>query len=503
MISFEKKLARAKELLAECCDIAGILEILEWDRCTYMPKGSCAGRASQIASLQAIEHRLATAPELQKLSAFLSEHASALDPDSDDFKLIQKLGRMIAKQRAVPEKFVREKAEATALAGDAWERARLQNDYSVYEPALRKVIDFDLEYSTFFPEAKHPLDPHLDNFDEGFTAADADSLFAGLEPAQKAILRKALPARAPRGLFAGLDFPDGKQLEFTRETVTAMGFDWKIGRQDLTIHPFTATLGPRDVRITTKPVPGAPFSALFSSIHECGHALYEQGMSDGIAGTLLSLTIPLSLHESQSRLWENMVGRSSHFWKHFYPRAATLVHGLDRIPFDEFLAEINSVECSPIRTEADELTYNLHIILRYRLEKGLMEGRFGTKDLNGRWNAMMKELLGVDVKDDLHGILQDIHWSCGEFGYFPTYACGNIIAAEVWKKALEEKPEIPSALETGDCSVLRNWLKEEIHRFGGKYTTKELLKKITGQAALDPKPYLDYLSVKYTGEHHA
>ena len=277
-----------------------------------------------------------------------------------------------------------------------------------------------------------------------------------------------------------------------------MGYDWNCGRQDTTVHPFTTTIGLYDVRVTTKVFPGKPFSALFSSVHEGGHALYEQGIDKRYARTPLGDGASFSIHESQSRLWENLVARSPEFWQFWYPRVRKLYPAaLKNVPMEKFLAALNAVEASPIRVEADELTYNMHIILRFELEKAMLEGKLKAADLAEAWNAGMKDLLGIEIRDDAEGVLQDVHWAMGEFGYFPSYAIGNVISAQLWNAALRDHPEIPQRIAQGDYAPLREWLRSRVHVHGAKYTTSEILRIATGNGTLDPTPYLKMLKHKY------
>ena len=277
-----------------------------------------------------------------------------------------------------------------------------------------------------------------------------------------------------------------------------MGYDWNCGRQDRSVHPFTTSFGLYDVRITTKVVDGNPFSALFSSIHEGGHALYEQGIDKKYARTPFADGASFSIHESQSRLWENLVGRSPEFWAFWFPAVRKMFPGnLKTVSPEEFLAALNVPEASPIRTEADELTYNMHIILRFQLEKSLIEGKMKVTELADAWNAGMKELLGIEVRNDVEGVLQDIHWAMGEFGYFPSYALGNVISAQLWDAALKQEPSIPDSIAHGNYAPLREWLRTHVHRFGAKYNTAEILARATGSPELDAGPYLNMLKEKY------
>ena len=378
------------------------------------------------------------------------------------------------------------------------EKARAAADFRIFAPHLQKLLDLKMEYLSFFEPAEHPYDILLDRFDEGMTCAALTRLFSRLKKEQGAVIREALAKEKPDDSFLKRKYPAAKQLSLTRRVLTRMGYDWNCGRQDRSVHPFTTSFGLYDVRITTKVVEGKPFSALFSSIHEGGHALYEQGIDKKYARTPFADGASFSIHESQSRLWENLVGRSPEFWNYWFPVVRNMFPGtLDSVSPEEFLAALNAPEASPIRTEADELTYNMHIILRFELEKSLIEGKMKVTELADAWNAGMKELLGIEVRNDTEGVLQDIHWAMGEFGYFPSYALGNVISAQLWNAALKQIPSIPDSIAHGEYAPLREWLRCHVHVFGAKYNTAEILARAAGSPELDAGPYLNMLKEKY------
>ena len=493
-----KNMTAFKRILGAVSDLCASAELLDWDMHTFMPPGSIDSRSHQIATLQETAHEKMVSPELGKLLGKLEKETADLDPDSDDFRLVRKIRREYDRETGTPADWVRRNAEAAARANTAWEKAREQNSFKIFEPSLRELLQLKLEYISFFPKTEHPYDILLDRFDEGMTCSAVSSLFSVLKKEQGKILRKALSRKYGNSDFLKGKFPAAKQIALTRKVLTRMGFDWNCGRQDRSIHPFTASFGLYDVRITTKTLVHAPFSSLFSSIHEGGHALYEQGIDKRYARTPFAEGASFSVHESQSRLWENIVARSPEFWKWFYPEVcAAYPDQLKGISMKKFLAALNKPEASPIRTEADELTYNMHIILRFELEKAMIEGTLKTEDLPDAWNQGMKKLLGIEVKNDKEGVLQDIHWAMGEFGYFPSYAVGNVISAQVWDAALEELPSIPKEIGKGNFAPLREWLRTNLHCYGAKYTTSELLEKITSSPLPDPKPYLEMLNQKY------
>ena len=493
-----KHMKRLKEILGAAADLNAASALLDWDMRTYMPPGSMESRSFQLASLEEAVHEKMTSRELGSLLRKLEGEIGKLDPDSDEYRLVKKVGRDYDREVKTPPSWVRRNAQAVARADTAWGKARAAADFRIFAPHLQNLLELKLEYISFFEPAEHPYDILLDRFDEGMSCAVLNRLFNRLKKDQGAIIRKALAQEKPDASFLKRKYPASKQLALTRRVLTRMGYDWNCGRQDRSVHPFTTSFGLYDVRITTKVVDGNPFSALFSSIHEGGHALYEQGIDKKYARTPFADGASFSIHESQSRLWENLVGRSPEFWAFWFPVVRKMFPGnLETVSPEEFLAALNVPEASPIRTEADELTYNMHIILRFQLEKSLIEGKMKVTELADAWNAGMKELLGIEVRNDVEGVLQDIHWAMGEFGYFPSYALGNVISAQLWDAALKQEPSIPDSIAHGNYAPLREWLRTHVHRFGAKYNTAEILARATGSPELDAGPYLNMLKEKY------
>lgn len=497
-MSFAKDMEKLKTILGTASDLHAASALLDWDMRTYMSPGSIDSRSLQLATLEELAHEKMTSAGLGRLLERLDAQTGSLDPDSDDCRLIRKVRRDYEKEHRTPASWVRRNAAACSRANAAWEEAREEKSFKRFAPHLKELLDLKFEYLSFFEPYAHPYDPLLDRFDEGMTCAELNRTFSLLKKEQSAIIRKALKRPAPDASFLNGDFPAAKQIELTEKVLTRMGYDWDRGRQDRSTHPFTTSIGLYDVRVTTKVFPGKPFSALFSSVHEGGHALYEQGISKKYARTPFGDGASFSIHESQSRLWENLVARSPEFWEFWYPQVRKLYSSaLKGVSPERFLAAVNLVEASPVRVEADELTYNMHIILRFELEKAMLEGRLKVADLADAWNSGMKELLGIDVRNDTEGVLQDVHWAMGEFGYFPSYALGNVISAQLWEAALEDEPEIPRGIASGDYTPLREWLRTHVHVYGAKYNTAEILKIATGSAETDPAPYLEMLKRKY------
>ena len=497
-MAVSNNMKQLQEILGIAADLNAASALLDWDMRICMPPGAMESRSFLLATLEEAEHEKMTSRKLGTILRKLEREVEHLDPDSDEYRLVKKVKRNYDRNVMTPSAWVRRNAQAVAHADAAWEKARAAADFRIFAPHLRKLLDLKLEYVSFFKPAEHPYDILLDRFDEGMTCSALNRLFHYLKKEQGAIIREALAKEKPDDSFLKQKYPASKQLALTRRVLTRMGYDWNCGRQDRSVHPFTTSFGLYDVRITTKVVEGSPFSALFSSIHEGGHALYEQGIDKNYARTPFADGASFSVHESQSRLWENLVGRSPEFWVYWFPVVRKMFPGnLEHVSPDEFLAALNTPEASPIRTEADELTYNMHIILRFELEKSLIEGKMKVADLPDAWNAGMKELLGIEVRNDTEGVLQDIHWAMGEFGYFPSYALGNVISAQLWNAALKQIPSIPESIAHGEYAPLREWLRSHVHVFGAKYNTAEILTRATGSPELEPEPYLNLLKKKY------
>jgi carboxypeptidase Taq len=494
----DDKLARLKTLLAEIADLNSVSHLLEWDQQVNLPAAAAETRGNQLAALGRISHGLAVSPELGRLLESLRPLADSLDPDSDDARLIRIASRDFEKDARVPADFVAELELAAAVAFSAWTEARSRSDFSIFRPHLEKIVGLKRRYVGFFPPAGHPYDLLLDDFDAGLKTSEVRAVFAVLRPAQSALVRSLAGRGAPDDSFLHGSFAGESQLAFGREVITRFGFDWSRGRQDRSAHPFTDGLGSGDTRITTRVDPAFLPECLFSLLHEAGHGLYDQGLPPQIERGPLGRNLSLAVHESQSRLWENLVGRSLPFWECFYPRLQEIFPQLAGVPLGRFHRGVNRVQPSLIRTEADEATYNLHIMLRFELELALLDGSLAVRDLPEAWNARMREYLGVVPPDDARGVLQDVHWSSGLLGYFPTYALGNIISVQLWEAALRDLPDLESQIRAGAFAGLLAWLREKVHRHGRKFASQELVRRVTG-SPIDPRPYLRYLERKFGG----
>ena len=487
-----------KELLGVVSDLESANALLEWDQQTYMPPGGAGARAMQKATLSRLAHDKFISEELGETLELAKAEAESMDPDSDEFCLVRITDRDYQKEVKVPSEWVGEFSRVTALAHHDWEKARAESNFSLFEPRLEKIVDLRREYANFFAPYEHVYDPLLDDFEPGMKAADVKSVFDTLRPRLIALVQ----AIAERGKPVDdaplhLSFDEKKQWAFGVEVAKAIGYDFNRGRQDKAAHPFTTGFGTGDIRITTRFDPEFLNTALFSTMHEAGHAMYEQGVDPKLDRTSLATGTSLGIHESQSRMWENLVGRSKGFWSAYFSRLQEFFPGqLGDVDLGDFYRMINKVERSLIRVEADEATYDLHIMLRFELEISLMDGSLAVKDLPQAWNKKFEEFLGITPPDDAEGVLQDIHWSGGMIGYFPTYSLGNLIAAQLWNKINDDIPDIEKKIAKAEFGDLLAWLQENIHRHGAKYEPLDLLKRATGQS-LDAEPYLQYLEHKF------
>ena len=493
----EEKLNQLKQLIYRVMDLGHATALLGWDQQVYMPVGGTEDRGDQLATLTGLSHEFFTSPEIGELLQDLKPYADQLDPDSDDACLIKNTQRDYHKATHVPGRWVEDFARTTTLAQTAWEKAKHHNDFATFLPWLEKIVDLRREYASFFTPYAHVYDPLLDDFEPGLKTADVQQIFGALRPQQVALISAIRASRQVDDSFLHVPYSEQGQWDFGVEVITRFGYDWNRGRQDRSVHPFTTSFGIDDVRITTRFDPDRAASALFSSMHEAGHAMYEQGISQTLRRTPLAGGASMAIHESQSRMWENLVGRSYAFLQYFYPRLQHYFPSqLGNVSLDAFYKGVNKVEPSLIRVEADEATYNLHIMLRMEIEIGLMEGSLAAQDLPEIWNSRMKEYLGIVPTTDREGVLQDVHWAGGSFGYFPTYALGNLVSAQLWEVIQRDIPNVEDQIAHGEFSPLLGWLHQNIHRHGAKFEPQELMLKITG-SKIDAGAYVRYLQTKF------
>jgi carboxypeptidase Taq len=491
-------IATLKEKMAEVVDLQAASNVLNWDQQTYMPRGGAAARAEQLATLDKVAHEKAIAPEVGQLLEALTEEMAGSDPDSDDVRLVRMAKRAYDKQVKIPSDLVARISRATIMANEKWMEARTQSDFALFAPALSDVLALNLEVAEHLGYEESPYDALLDNFEPEMKLSQVQPILAELREGLVPIVARiaASPTKVDKS-FLEVEYNLAQQEAMTLELLKGIGYDFNAGRQDKVAHPFTTTFSIHDVRVTNRFLPKMPTAAIFGAIHEGGHALYNQGVAAKYERTVLGHPISSALHESQSRLFENVVGRSREFWQYWFPRYQTAFpEQLGKVSPESFWRAVNFVAPSPIRVEADEVTYNLHIILRFELEVGLVEGAVKVEDLPVLWNERMRHYLGFTPKNDAEGVLQDVHWSWGYFGYFPTYSLGNLLAVQFYEKALEAIPDLPQQYARGEFGGLLAWLREHIHQHGGKYLPTELVQRITG-GRIDPQPFLRYLDHKY------
>ncbi len=493
----EQKLKQLKEILFQVYDLNAVQQLLNWDQQTYMPLGGAEERGEQLATLAQLAHERFTSPEVGELLEDLQVFVDQLPPDSDEACLLRVTRRLYGKQTRVPASYVAEFAQVTTLAQTAWEQAKANDDFEYFRPHLEKIVEMRQQYAEFFAPYEHIYDPLLDDFEPGLKTAEVQQIFGTLKSEQVALIRTIASRQQVDDSFLHQPFDEKAQWDFGVEVITRFGYDWRRGRQDRSVHPFSTSFGLGDVRITTRFDPDRLATALFGTMHECGHALYDQGISPALRRTPLAAGASMAIHESQSRFWENLVGRSRAFWTFFYPRLKeTFPKQLGNVSMEAFYRAINKVQPSLIRTEADEATYNLHIMLRLELEIALMEGSLKVHELPEIWNCKMQEYLGIAPKSNQEGVLQDIHWAFGGMGYFPTYALGNLVSAQIWEAIMKDIPDLENQIERGEFSGLLSWLREKIHRHGMKFPPQELVEKVTG-STITPQPYLRYLKRKF------
>ncbi len=496
--SAEDGLKELKSRLLEISDLGAAGAVLGWDQATYMPKGGAAARARQGATLSRLAHEKFTDPALGKLLDGLAAYAESLPYGSDNASLIRVVRRDYEKATKVPSDFVARWSAMGSASYDAWTRARPANDFATMRPFLEKALAFSREYAEYLGPYDHIADPLIDGPDEGMTVASVRALFgelrAELVPIVRAIAEQPVAdASCLRG-----HFPEPKQLEFGLIPLKRFGYDMERGRLDKTHHPFCTKFGSGDVRITTRVREDEISEALFSTLHEAGHALYEQGVDGRYEGTGLGSGTSAGVHESQSRLWENVVARSRGFWEHFYPQLCdAFPDHFRKVPLETFYRAINKVERSLIRTDADEVTYNLHVMLRFDLELDLLEGRLKVKDLPEAWRARFQADFGLTPPNDRDGCLQDVHWYGGSVGgAFQGYTIGNILSAQFYAAALKAHPGIPDDMRNGEFGALHAWLKKRLYRHGRKFKPDEIVKRATG-SPMSIGPYIGYLRGKY------
>jgi carboxypeptidase Taq len=493
----EAKLNELKQRLMEISDLESAANVLVWDQSTYMPPKGAPYRARQMATLQRIAHEKSVEPELGRLLDDLVPYGETLPYDSDAASLIRVVRREFDRRTRVPASFIAELFEHFGNGYQIWAEARPENDFGRVVDVLEQTLDMSRRYASYFPY-DHIADPLIDENDYGMKAEDVRHVFAELREALVPLVH-AIGEQPPVDASCLFQpYPEDQQLDFGIGLAQDFGYDIARGRQDLTHHPFEIKLSHGDVRITTRVKPDDLTEALFGTLHEAGHALYEQGVSAELDGTPLNTGTSAAVHESQSRMWENVVGRSLPFWERYYQKLQyTFSDQLGDVSLETFYRAINRVQRSLVRTDADEVTYNLHIMIRFDLELALLEGTLAVRDLPEAWNARYESDLGVRPASDHDGVLQDVHWYAGFIGGgFQGYALGNIMSLQFYDAAVRANPAIPSEIAHGQFATLHGWLRDNIYCHGSKLTANELLERTTG-GPLSIAPYIAYLHRKF------
>lgn len=494
----EKQFAKLKTRLLEVDDLNRAAAVLNWDQTTYMPPGGAAARGRQMATLSRLAHEKFTAAAIGKLLDALRPYEESLPYDSDEASLLRVTRREYEKLTKVPAAFVAKLNTHQAESYQVWTEARPANDFARVQPYLEKTLDLSRKLADFFPGYEHIADPLIDFADYGMQVSSVRALFAELRAQLVPIVQAITSQPVADDACLKQTYPEAQQLAFGRRVIEKLGYDFQRGRQDKTHHPFMTKFSLGDVRITTRVQEHDLSDALFSTIHESGHAMYEQGITRAFEGTPLAGGTSSGVHESQSRCWENLVGRSRNFWQFFYPQLQALFPDqLNAVSFETFYRAINKVTPSLIRTDADEVTYNLHVMIRFDLETALLEGTLAVRDLPEAWHARYQSDLGVRAPDNRDGVLQDVHWYAGQIGgVFQGYTLGNIMSAQFYEAALRAQPNIPYEIAQGQFDTLHSWLVDNIYQHGSKFTANEIVQRATGQA-LTIAPYIRYLRTKY------
>jgi carboxypeptidase Taq len=486
-----------KEILYEVNDLQMAQNVLGWDQSTNMPTGGALDRSYQMGTLAKLSHQQFTSDLVGELLERAKQETASLDENSDDSCLVRVAGKQYAQARKVSAKWIEKFVQVTSNAQSIWEKAKATADFALFRPHLSEIFDLRKEYSSFFQPYEHIYDPLLDEFEPGLKTSEVKRIFDDIRPHQINLISAIQQAEPVQDDFLYLTYARDAQWQFGMSVISKFGFDFEHGRQDISVHPFTTNFGLGDVRITTRIDEKYLPTALFGSMHEAGHAMYEQNISPTLRRTLLCSGASMAIHESQSRLWENLVGRSAMFWSHFYPALVALFPTqLGNVDLNTFYRGINYVKPGMIRVEADEATYNLHIMLRMEIEIGVLEGKIAAADLPDVWNEKMKTYLGIIPANDAEGVLQDVHWSGGMMGYFPTYALGNIVSAQIWESLNAANPNLPEQFSKGEFKPMLGWLSDQIYQHGSKFEPKQIIRMVTGND-LEAGPYIRYLQNKY------
>jgi carboxypeptidase Taq len=491
-------LDRLKTLLAEVDDLRKASTILFWDQRVMMPPGGSQARADALATVGRLTHEKFVSPEVGDLLGELDENE--YDYESFEASLIRVTRRDYEKAVRVPPELTGEMRRASAIALSAWGPAKAKSDFQALLPHLERNLELRRQYVECFPPTEETYDVLLDDYEPLMKTSEVRAIFDTLKEELLPLIREVAEAGDVDSSFLEGDFDVQKQREFGFRLLREFGFTDDEFRLDETPHPFMSSPGRGDIRLTTNYRP-SELNSIFASMHEFGHGVYEWGVAPELHGTPLGTGVSLGVHESQSRSWENLIGRSRAFWRHFYPPLQeTFPEQLGHVDEEAFYRAVNKVHPSLIRIEADEVTYNMHIILRFELEQELIEGRLEPKGLPQAWAERMHEYLGIDVPDDARGVLQDMHWAGGSIGYFPTYSLGNVISVQIWERLKEDVGDVDDQMERGEFGEIREWLRSHLYVLGRKFTPQETIERVTG-SRIDPAPYVRYLREKLAPQH--
>jgi carboxypeptidase Taq len=490
--AYNELVKRSKELFT----VGTINALVGWDQRVNMPPAGIKQRSQMAAYLQELAHRQQADPRVGELLDIAEEGQWEAGPAAN----LREWRRDYDQATKLPPTLVRRRAELTATANNVWQESRATSDFASFAPYLDELVSLSREIADHLGYKGERYDALLDLYEPGLTTTEVSAFFAELRRCVVPLLGKivASPVKADRGLFRNVEFPVAAQQALGVAVTKALGFDYGAGRLDISTHPFTTSFGRGDVRLTTRYDPGWPFQSLMGTIHEAGHGMYDQGLSEEHEGTPLGESVSLGIHESQSRFWENNIGRSRAFWQHWYPRFKAEFAGLiDHVTFDDFYRLVNDVRPTLIRVEADEVTYNLHILVRFEIERDLFRDALKPADLPAAWNQKYQQYLGITPATEREGVLQDVHWSWAYFGYFPTYSLGTVYAAQLEAALRRGAPELDWQMAAGDFSQAFGWMRENIHHHGKRYRPNELIERATGKAP-DVSDYISYLTKKYS-----
>jgi carboxypeptidase Taq len=492
------KLQALREHLNTVHDLNMATAVLSWDQQTAMPVGGAAARAQQMSTLGRLSHELFTSDKTARLLDEAAAEAAQADYGSDEASLIRVTRQDYADATKLPTAFVAEEIKETALADQIWADARAQNDFAHFLPALTKVMELARRKADYLGYSDHPYDALLGMYERGMTTQRVRAIFDAHRPALVELISAITAAPQVDDSVLRRHYPLAQQREFGQMVVSALGFAFERGMQAVSVHPFCTHFSRDDVRITTRYDEHSFNEAFFGFLHEAGHGMYEQGIGANLEGSPLGGGTSLGVHESQSRLWENIVGRSRGFWSWALPKLREVFPAqLEGVTLETIYKAVNKVERSFIRVEADEATYNLHIILRFEIEQDLLTGKLKPADLPAAWNSRFTEFCGITPPNDTLGVLQDVHWSAGLIGYFPTYALGNMLSVQYYNRAVQDQPNIPADIAQGNFAPLLQWLNTHIHQHGRKFTADELTQRITGEG-IQSRDYMTYLTTKYS-----